>query len=84
MADRPGLFIDDCAFRRPEALPLRVDLKMGQVRSPGRGKGGKIPGGAATVLDLSLDPKKELKSLKIRTLTDEVVIGLMAATLERN
>ena len=48
-----------------------------------KGKGGTVPGGAATVLDLPLDPKKELKSLTVRLLANEVVIGLMAVTLAR-
>ncbi|HMP81325.1 MAG TPA: DUF4450 domain-containing protein [Verrucomicrobiota bacterium] len=81
-------FIDDFAFRRPEAIPPRVDLKTGEVRildlETFKGKGGKVPGGAATVLDLPLDSGKELKSLTVRTLANEVVIGLMAVTLERD
>jgi hypothetical protein len=80
--------IDDFAFRRPGAIPPRVDLKTGDVRMLDpiqfKGKGGKIPGGAATVLDLPLSPNKELKSLTVRTLANEVIIGLMAATLARN
>jgi hypothetical protein len=80
-------FIDDYAFRRPEPIPPRVDLKTGKVRllavNEFKGKGGVVPGGAATVLDLPLDPGKELKSLTVRALANEVVIGLMAATLER-
>lgn len=40
-------------------------------------------GGAATVLDLPLREDKELKSLTVRTLANEVVIGLMAVTLKR-
>ena len=80
-------FIDDFAFRRPEPIPPRVDLKTGKVRlldvNAFKGQGGKIPGGAATVLDLPLDPNKELKSLTVRTLANEVVVGLMAATLAR-
>ena len=42
-----------------------------------------MPGGAATVLELPLDPEKPLASLTVRALANEVVIGLMAATLER-
>jgi hypothetical protein len=80
-------FIDDYAFRRPGPLPLRVDLETGKVRildvNEFKGKGGKVPGGAATVLDLPLKPDKELKSLTVRTLANEVVIGLMAVTLTR-
>ena len=48
-----------------------------------KGQGGKIPGGAATVLSLPLDPQRELQSLTVRALANEVVIGLMAATLAR-
>jgi hypothetical protein len=81
-------FIDDYAFRRPEPIPPRVDLKTGTVRilNPAefKGKGGKITGGAATVLDLPLDKGRELKSLTICTLANEVVIGLMGVTLARD
>ncbi|MGC3959503.1 MAG: DUF4450 domain-containing protein [Verrucomicrobiota bacterium] len=81
-------FIDDFAFRRPEAIPPRVDLKTGRVRildaETFKGRGEKIPGGAATVLNLQLNPAKELKSLTTRALANEVVIGLMSVTLERN
>jgi hypothetical protein len=80
-------FMDDYAFRRDEPIPPRVDLKTGKVRlldaESFRGKGGKIPGGAATVLDLPLDATKELKSLTVRALANEVVIGLMSVTLAR-
>ena len=80
-------FIDDYQFPMTGPLPPRVDLKTGTVRlldlTAFKGKGREIPGGAATVLDLALDPQKELKSLTLRTLTNDVVIGLMSATLER-
>ncbi len=82
-------YIDDFAFRRPEAIPPRVDLKTGRVRvldlNDFEGKGGKIPGGggAATVLDLPLDPHKPLKSLTVRALANDVVIGLMSVTLAK-
>jgi hypothetical protein len=80
-------FTDDFAFRRLEPIPPRVELRTGRVRLPEpaefKGRGGRIPGGAATVLDLPLNPNKELKSVTVRTLANEVVIGLMAATLAR-
>jgi hypothetical protein len=80
-------FIDDYAFQRPEPIPPRVDLKTGNVRvldvKAFKGKGRAVPGGAATVLDLPLDPGKELKSLTVRALANEVMIGLMAVTLAR-
>ncbi|HVZ63876.1 MAG TPA: DUF4450 domain-containing protein [Lacunisphaera sp.] len=80
-------FLDDCQFRADGPLPIRVDLKTGRVRvlqaESFKGKGGPVPGGAATVLDLPLDPSKELRSLTVRALANDVVIGLMAATLTR-
>ncbi len=80
-------YIDDFAFRRPEPLPVRVDLKTGTTRvlrmDEFKGKGRSVPGGAATVLDLPLDAGRELKSLTVRALANEVVIGLMSATLQR-
>ena len=41
----------------------------------------RIPGGAATVLYLPLDKKKELKQLSVESRANDVVIGLMGATL---
>jgi hypothetical protein len=80
-------FIDDFQFRRPGPLPQRVDLKTGEVRvldpEQFKGQGKKISGGAATVLSLSLRADKELSSLTVRTLANDVVIGLMGATLLR-
>ena len=79
--------IDDYAFRRPEPLPIRVDLATGKIRvlemEKFKGQGGHIQGGAATVLTLRLDPSKELKSLTVRALANDVVIGLMSVTLAR-
>src|ERR1035437_1889460 len=80
-------FIDDFQFRRPEPVPMRVNLKTGTVRvidiAQFKGRGGPVPGGAATVLDLPLQSGKELKSLTVRAVANEVVIGLMSATLIR-
>lgn len=80
-------FVDDYAFNVNTAVPPRVDLKTGKVRLPTRadlsnGKQ-KIDGGSATVLDLPLDPTKELKSLTVRAIANDVVIGLMSVTLQR-
>ncbi len=80
-------YIDEFAFARPEPLPPRVDLATGQVRvlnlEAFKGKGRSVPGGAATVLDLPLDAGKDLKSLTVRAIANEVVIGLMSVTLQR-
>jgi hypothetical protein len=40
-----------------------------------------IDGGAATLLGLNLNNTKELKSLRIETLANDVVVGLMSVTL---
>jgi hypothetical protein len=80
-------FVDDFAFALRGPLPPRVDLRTGTVRlldpRSFKGRGGRVPGGAATVLQLPLDPAKPLALLTVRALSNEVVIGLLAATLER-
>jgi hypothetical protein len=80
-------FIDDYQFRRPGPLPPRVDLRTGTVRileeEAFKGRGRAVPGGAATVLALPLDPARNLHSLTLEARANEVIIGLMAATLER-
>ncbi len=42
-----------------------------------------ISGGAAVVLDIPADPNKKLKSLEVVTRSNDVIIGLMAVTLQR-
>ncbi len=80
-------FVDDYQFRIEGALPMRVDLKSGKVRvldfPTFKGQGRTIEGGAATVLDLPLDPHKDLSTITVRALANEVVIGLMSVTLAR-
>jgi hypothetical protein len=80
-------FIDDYQFPLESALPPRIDLRTGNIRllnlSTFKGEGRAVSGGAATVLDLELDPAKQLQSLTVRTLCNDVVLGLMSATLER-
>lgn len=75
-------FIDGYAFSLAAPHPVRVHLKTGEMTTRLE-KEQKIDGGAATVLDLSLDSSRELKDLKLVTLANEVVIGLMAVTLAK-
>ncbi|MDF9832347.1 hypothetical protein M2103_000557 [Ereboglobus sp. PH5-5] len=81
------LFYDDYQFHCATPPLARIDLKTGNIRihdkETVKGTGRRIPGGAATVLHLPLDPDKELRSLTLRTLANEVVTGLMSVTLER-
>jgi hypothetical protein len=80
-------FIDDYGFRRPEAIPPRVHLKTGTVKtaemSEFKGKGGIVPGGAATVLDMPLRADKTLRSVTLQAQANEIIAGLMSVTLVR-
>ncbi len=82
-------YVDGKAFRAPEPRPYRVCLSTGDV-SRDLGKilgiqgvyGREIPGGAAQILRMPLNPQKKLKSITVRTLSNDVIIGLMAITLQ--
>jgi len=82
---------DGFAFTTGAARPLRVYLKTGLI-SRQREKwtsikgfsNTAIDGGAATILDLSLDSRKELDRVVLRTVARDVVIGMMSMTLLRN
>ena len=85
-------YVDDgFAFRLGVPKPYRVHLKTGLITKDFnqytsiKGYSTKtIDGGAATVLELPLDPQKKLKSLTVRALANDVVIGLMSVTLARD
>jgi len=82
-------YVDGKAFQTSEPRPYRVCLGTGDV-SRDLGKilgiqgvyGREIPGGAAQMLRMPLNPHKRLKSLTVRTLSNDVVIGLMSLTLQ--
>ncbi|GGF26550.1 hypothetical protein GCM10011383_42580 [Hymenobacter cavernae] len=81
---------DGFAFTTDAPKPWRVHLQTGLITrdfsqyTAIKGYSTRaIEGGAATVLDLPLDSKKKLKSLTIRALANDVVIGLMSMTLVR-
>lgn len=79
--------LDDYLFVNDAPLPPRIDLRTGLTRildaTTSKGKGGAVPGGAATVLHLPLDPSKQLASLTVEAELYGVVVGLLAATLVR-
>lgn len=52
-------------------------------KNPDSAEGNIIPDGAAEMLRMPLNPNKKLKSLTLRTLSNDVVIGLMGVTLEK-
>jgi hypothetical protein len=84
-------YVDNYAFTNSWAdPPERLYLKNGKFATglssyttiKGFSNMG-IDGGAATRLDMFLDKEKTLKSLTIEAIANDVVIGLMAATLDR-
>jgi len=81
---------DGFAFSLKGVRPVRVHLKTGEILSAEQSKArfnGKIQyidGGAATVLDMPLDKAKTLKSITLKTIANDVVIGLMSMTLARD
>ncbi|WP_281310204.1 DUF4450 domain-containing protein [Flavobacterium flavigenum] len=83
-------FVDGLAFTTDAPKPPRVYLKSGEISRTFKDFTGikgfsnfGIDGGAGTILDLPLDKNKTLKSLTLKTIANDVVIGLMSATLIR-
>ncbi|MBR3846575.1 MAG: DUF4450 domain-containing protein [Alistipes sp.] len=78
-------YADGYAFRAP-ALP-RVWLKNGRCSRylakelHLEGVNPMIEGGAATIVEMTINPEKELQGLTLETLSNDVVIGLMGATI---
>jgi hypothetical protein len=84
-------YLDDgFAFTIGAPKPYRLLLKTGEFTktinkfSTIKGFSNRaIDGGAATVIEMPLDKNKELKSMQLVTLANEVVVGLMSVTLVR-
>jgi hypothetical protein len=81
--------IDDYVFRLEPygdpmtPLPIRVDLRTASVRTAQRAKGGHIPGGSATVLQVQLDPGRPLSAVELSCERYGVVLAVLAITLAR-
>lgn len=80
-------YTDGFAFSLKQPRPIRIHLKTGAIITGEESKthynGKEIDGGAATALDLPLDFSKTLKQVTVKTIVNDVVIGLMAITLLR-
>jgi hypothetical protein len=83
-------YIDGVGFTTDAPRPLRLQLKTGKLYTTPQEyttiKGFSnmaIDGGAATILDMPLNPNKELESVSLHTCANDVVIGLMSVTLTR-
>ena len=79
--------LDDYLFIDEAPLPPRVDLRTGRTRvldpASFKGQGRDVPGGAATILFLPLDARKDLASLKVEASLYGIVVALLAVTLAR-
>ena len=87
-------FVDGLAFSAAPLLPYRVLLSDGSVSrnlcadglldvDPDSADSRYIPSGACQILRMPLDRSKSLKALRVEALSCDVVIGLMAVTLEK-
>lgn len=83
-------FVDGKAFKMETPRPYRLILKDGTVTDDVEAAlgitgvyGRRIDGGAGVILRLDLDPAKELKSLCLETMSNDVVAGLIGATYVR-
>jgi hypothetical protein len=83
--------LDDYLFLDEAPLPPRVDLRSGTTRildpagDPAgfKGKGRAVPGGAASILYIPLDRRKDLASLQVEASLYGIVVALLAVTLAR-
>ena len=82
-------FVNDYSFHAPQPRPYRVSFDTGVVsRNLSKALGIKgasdlmIPGGAAQMLCMSLDPEKKVIALDIIPQSNDVVVGLMGLTLQ--
>lgn len=83
------IFIDDWSFRSGQPRPWRIRLQNGSVSKYHAEELNVrmsnnplyIKGGMVTMLDLPLNREKELESLSLETVANEVIIGLMGVTL---
>ncbi len=83
-------YVDKHAFALKTERPYRVHLKSGIVSRNLEQDlniegvyGRPIEGGAGIILDMQLNTSKDLQSISVETLSNEVVVGLMAITLVR-
>ena len=83
-------FVDNLAFKIKGERPYRLNLNSGLVSNNLEKDlkikgvyGREIDGGAGVLLDIPLNASKELSHLTVRTLSNDVVIGIMSVTLQR-
>jgi hypothetical protein len=83
-------YYDRYAFRVQGKHPYRFHF-MSDIVSRNLGEelklegvyGRQVDGGAGQLIDLRLNPQKQLKNLTLTTLSNDVVIGIMGITLQK-
>ncbi len=82
-------YVDNLAFRIEKPRPYRLHFATGLVSNNLEKElhiegvyGRSIEAGAGVLLDLPLNPAKSLRRLCLKTLSGDVVIGLMSLTLQ--
>ena len=83
-------YVDGMAFRLQSPRPYRLHLKSGLVSNNLEKDlnitgvyGRPIDGGAGILLDMPLNPDKDLKRITLETVSNDVVIRLMGITLQK-
>ncbi|WP_221657567.1 DUF4450 domain-containing protein [Bacteroides salyersiae] len=83
-------YVDGMAFRLQSPRPYRLHFKSGLVSNNLEKDlnitgvyGRPIDGGAGILLDMPLNPDKDLKRITLETVSNDVVIGLMGITLQK-
>ncbi len=83
-------YLDGKAFSMPTPRPLRVSFSSGmESRNLGHDMGvsdtevygRELDGGAAQVVYMRLDGSKKVKRIRLRCLSNDIVVGIMAVTL---
>ena len=83
-------YSDGYAFNTDSEKPYRIHLKTGIITRDNKKytqiKGFSnmaIDGGAATVVDLPVNPEKKIEKLTLQTIANDVIIGIIALTLKK-
>ncbi|MDR0699872.1 MAG: hypothetical protein LBG28_11765 [Tannerella sp.] len=82
-------FVDGQAFRPKTSPPYRLYLKSGLLSNHPKDLdikgvyGRSIDGGAGILPDIPLNKDKQRKYMRLETISNDIVIGLMAITLQR-
>lgn len=83
-------FVDGKAFRLKTPRPYRIHLKSGLISNNLEKDlkisgvyGRRIDGGAGVLLEMPLQAEKELSAISVEAKANEVIVGLMAITLQR-